>query len=252
MSEYPLAKLDQSIQEGGMSERALAKLDQARLALAECRTLPEVLKIRDLAEAFKAYVNAARLGREAQNHAAEIAILACRKAGDFLSQLERGKPGPKLPATIAGNSDYMKTLEETNTPERTAQHWQRLFRIPEEVLTKYIDETKVNNGEISAFGLLKAEPHAEKRKNRNEPETHSITFPEQKPKSIDDHTAAITEVFVQFSELNKLTRSVQRDSLSLQERGQVKTLIQTLRKISKDAGERADVLEAALDKVLAA
>ena len=72
-------------------------------------------------------------------------------------------------------------------------------------------------------------------------------------KSIDDHIAAISAIFAQFSELNGLVKNVERGSLSLPEQGQVKTtLIQTLRKIAKDAAERADVLEAALDKVLAA
>src|SRR6266576_1052586 len=237
--------------EDSMSEYPLANLDKARLALAESRTLPEVLKIRDLAEAFKTYVKAAHLGREAQNHAAEIALLASRKAGGLLAQLEK-KPGQrtdKPAASVAGGSDYKKTLEETNTPERTAQYWQKLSRIPEETFTQYIEETKtVNNGEISAFGLLKAQSHAEKRKNR-EPGPHPITFPEPKLKSFDDHIAAITELFLKFSELNGLAKSVQRESLSLQEREQVKTLIQTLRKISKDAGERADALEAALGEV---
>jgi len=70
-------------------------------------------------------------------------------------------------------------------------------------------------------------------------------------KSIDDHIAGITESFSKFSELNGLVKSVKRGSLSLPEQGQVKTLIQTLRKISKDARERADILEAALDKAAA-
>src|SRR6266576_948229 len=234
--------------EDSMSEYPLANLDKARLALAESRTLPEVLKIRDLAEAFKTYVKAAHLGREAQNHAAEIALLASRKAGGLLAQLEK-KPGQrtdKPAASVAGGSDYKKTLEETNTPERTAQYWQKLSRISDQTFTKYIDETKEVNGEISAFGLLKAKPHAEKRKNR---EPGPITFPEPKLKSIDDHIAAITELFLKFSELNGLAKSVQRESLSPQEQEQIKTLIQTLRRISKDAGERADVLEAALGEV---
>jgi hypothetical protein len=39
-------------------------------------------------------------------------LLAARKAGEILSQLERGKTGPKeLPATLAGNSEYAQTRE---------------------------------------------------------------------------------------------------------------------------------------------
>ena len=51
---------------------ALVKLDKARSALAESRTLSEVKKIRDVAEAAKTYAKAAHLSRDSQNYAAEI------------------------------------------------------------------------------------------------------------------------------------------------------------------------------------
>ena len=70
----------------------LAKLDQARQALAECRTLSEVKKIRDVAEAAKVYAQAAHLGQESQNYAAEIALLAERQAGAMFAELQRAKP----------------------------------------------------------------------------------------------------------------------------------------------------------------
>lgn len=56
----------------------LAQLDRARQMLAESRTLSDVKKIRDIAEAAKVYAKAAHLGRESQNYAAEIALLAAR------------------------------------------------------------------------------------------------------------------------------------------------------------------------------
>lgn len=111
----------------------LANLDRARQMLAESRTLPEVKKIRDIAEAAKVYAKAAHLGRESQNYAAEIALLASRKAGEILKQLERDTPkqagAKKGAASVAGASEYAKTLKETNTPERTAQYWQKLASV---------------------------------------------------------------------------------------------------------------------------
>src|SRR2546425_5148442 len=41
--------------------------------------------------------------------------------------------------------------------------------VPEEKRTEYITSTSKAGGEITASGLLKVRPHAEKRKNRNEP-----------------------------------------------------------------------------------
>jgi hypothetical protein len=103
----------------------LAKLEQARQMLAESRTLSEVKQIRDIAEAAKVYAKAANLGHEAQNYAAEIALLAARKAGEILTDLDRTPAGrPKIGASSAPISSYQKTLEETQTPIRTAQRWQ--------------------------------------------------------------------------------------------------------------------------------
>ena len=72
-----------------MPSSRLAKLEQARQMLAECRTLPEVKKIRDIAEAAKVYAKAAHLGQEAQNYAAEIALLAERKAARLTREKRR-------------------------------------------------------------------------------------------------------------------------------------------------------------------
>jgi hypothetical protein len=158
-----------------MSEFALAKLDRARLALSESRTLSEVLKIKDVAEAAKVYAKAAHLGRESQNYAAEIALLAARRAGELLGQLEKSKGGEptkkkSTPATAAPvESAYSKALKETDTSERTAQYWQKLSRVPEDTAAKYVEDVTKAGGEISSSGLLKSQPHTEKRKNRSEP-----------------------------------------------------------------------------------
>src|SRR5207245_119139 len=117
-------------------------LVRARQMLAESRTLSEVKKIRDIAEAVRTYAKAAHLGRESQNYAAEIAMLAACKAGEILKQLERDTPkqsgAKKGAASVAGPSEYAQTLKETNTPERTAQYWQELGSVPEEKRTEYI------------------------------------------------------------------------------------------------------------------
>jgi hypothetical protein len=142
----------------------LANLDRARQMLAECRTLPEIKKIRDIAEAAKVYAKAANLGHESQNYAAEIALLAARKAGEILTDLERAPAGrPKIGAGIAPISPYQKTIEETQTPERTAQRWQELAAVPQETFTKYLESVRPTE-DISAAGLLKAAkpPHVPK------------------------------------------------------------------------------------------
>ncbi|HEX2714594.1 MAG TPA: hypothetical protein VHM88_20570 [Candidatus Acidoferrales bacterium] len=123
------------------------------------------MKVRDIAEAARTYAKAAHLSREAQNHAAEIALLAARKAGEILSKLEKSKGGAGThedkkvtAASIAGVSEYTQALKDTDTPERTAQYWQRLADVPQTVVDQYFTDCKegVSEGpEITAAGLLR-------------------------------------------------------------------------------------------------
>lgn len=116
-----------TIQDGNSAptpSNPLARLDKARQMLAECRTLEDVKQIKGLAEGAKVYAKAAHLGRESQNHAAEITLFAARKAGEILKELR--KTPKQSAARAAGDSEYRKALKETQTPERTAQVWQHL------------------------------------------------------------------------------------------------------------------------------
>jgi hypothetical protein len=69
------------------------------------------------------------IGAEAQQYAAEIALRAQRKAGEILKRLDKSKGGyaEDAAASVAGASEYAKTLEETGTAERTARYWQQLW-----------------------------------------------------------------------------------------------------------------------------
>ena len=69
--------------------REIAMLTGAAKALAEAKDLGEVKRIRDTAVAVKHYAKAAKLGHEAQNHAAEIKLRAERKAGEMLAGMEK-------------------------------------------------------------------------------------------------------------------------------------------------------------------
>ena len=97
------------------SSAYLLKLESAHRALAESRTLSEVKQIRDIAEAARVYAKAANLGHEAQNYAAEIALLAARKAGEILTELDRTPAGrPKISAKPAPVSPTKKHCENCN------------------------------------------------------------------------------------------------------------------------------------------
>ena len=58
-------------------------------------------------------------------------------------------------ASVAGDSEYRKTLNETNTPERTAQHWQKLAAISQPIFDNYLSDTREKQRDITTAGLLK-------------------------------------------------------------------------------------------------
>jgi hypothetical protein len=155
---------------------ALAKLDKARIMLYEARSLSDVKKIRDIAEAARVYAKAANVGREAQNYAGEIALLAACKAGEILKQLEK-KKSSGVAASVAGTSQYAQTLKDTKTPERTAQHWQKMAAIPEKKRTAYIAAVKESpTGEVTASGLLKLAKPAKDHRVVPEPRLREKVF----------------------------------------------------------------------------
>jgi hypothetical protein len=136
---------------------AIAKLEKARLALSEAKTLFEVKAIQNMAGAAQMYARAAHLSKESLDCASEIKLLAERKAGEILLQLDRGKAGK--PSTKAAKpaaiSEYQKALKETNTPERTARHWQQVANIPENEVQEYIVGVKNSNEPVSTSGVLR-------------------------------------------------------------------------------------------------
>jgi hypothetical protein len=140
-----------------MSGNPLAKLDKARTMLAECRTLPEVKKIRDIAASAKVYAKAAHLGRETLNYAGEIKLLADHKAGELMKQLQKSKGGDSkhAAASVAGASEYAQVLEETRTPDRTARFWQKVAELPSTAVQKYVAHVQATEGaEITTKGLF--------------------------------------------------------------------------------------------------
>jgi hypothetical protein len=125
--------------------------------LAEAKSLDEVKAVVDLAEAAKTYARAARLGQEAQYHAAEIAQRGMRKAGAILAKLEKGEGGrpPKTGDRQSGVSAYRRTIDEAGVKQWEARKWQRVAEVDDTVFETYIAETKSDQGEITVTDLLR-------------------------------------------------------------------------------------------------
>lgn len=241
------------LSEGGMSTAIvhvpqtptpLAKLDQARRMLAESRTLPQVKAVRDIAEAARVYAKAAHLSREAQNHAAEISLLASRKAGEILSRLDKDTPkqagAKKAAASVAAPSEYRKALEDTHTPERTAEHWQHLAKVPTKVVDEYLEQARSTNADISASGLLKADARAARAAN---PPTIDVS-PKPCRASVSDLIADLTFFQSKLTPLRSLAKNLKFDELDESEQAEVITLVRKLGELGKAVAESTQRLEA--------
>lgn len=158
-----------------MANTALAQLSAATLALAEAKSLDEIKRIRDVALAAHTYAQAAKLGMEAQNHAAELRLRAERKAGELLAELERGqtaglKRGP-LHQAGATESPYRTVLTENDIAPTTAHRWQKIATIPETVFEQEIEQTKAEKQELTTAAMLRVangKPHIAHASGENE------------------------------------------------------------------------------------
>lgn len=153
----------------------LVKLEGAVRALAEARTLEEVKHVHDIATAAAEYARAARLGLEAQNHAAEIKLRAERKAGELLAGLERKQGGnTRFGISSVGNteSDYRSVLEDTGTPYQAAHRWQKIAALPAETFEQFIAETVERRAELTTTGALRIAKELERESKRQENAQH--------------------------------------------------------------------------------
>ena len=145
----------------------LAKLEQATRMLAEIRTLGDAKQVASLAAAATEYARKAKLGLEAQNHAASIKIKAERKAGEILAKLKRGKPIKRGSCgEVATRSEYRSALDNAKADIRDANRWQQVAAIPADRFESWAEEKKAEGAELSTSGLLREVGREVKRADR--------------------------------------------------------------------------------------
>lgn len=132
---------------------SLQLLTRARQMLAEAKTLPDLVHIRDLAEAARVYAQAARLGLESQNEAAEIKLRAERRAGEILAQMEKHPPGPEPVRSLRVTEP--PTLADMDITKMQSSRWQQMADFPEEKFEEYIAHTRESGVELTTVGMLR-------------------------------------------------------------------------------------------------
>ena len=137
-----------------MSEvRSLVSIAEATRMLAEARSLEDVRGIRDLAEAARVYARAHALGIEAENHAADIKVLAERKAGELIAA---GKSSGAI-ASVGRPEKYSDatSISELGITHDQSSRWQTIAAMPQEDFEAEV-EAQRESGRLSSEAVYQA------------------------------------------------------------------------------------------------
>lgn len=132
------------------SNRSLTLLSQARNAIAEVRTFDELKGIRDKAEAARKYAQAAGMGLEIQNYAAEVKLRAERRAGELLAELNL-HGGDRREETATKRL----TLEDVGVSKDQSSRWQLAAKVPDENFEEFLSDAKEKKEEVTTAGLVR-------------------------------------------------------------------------------------------------
>lgn len=137
----------------------LVKLNKARQALMEAKTLNEIKEIKDIAKAVKAYAQAKKLGVEMVNDATEIELRAEREMGKLIQQKqeagELAKESDNQFTVVVTEGDHHKsTLSEIGISKKESSTSKRLAAIPEDKFEQKINELKSEKKPLTKTGFL--------------------------------------------------------------------------------------------------
>ncbi len=134
---------------------ALAELDLIRAALTETTDVRQIKNLREQAEAVRVYAKSAALGLEMQNHAAEVRLVAERRAGEVLRAMQLHGGDRKS----GGRADTR--LKKLGISQDESSRWQREKSLPEEEFQEYVRVTREAGKELTSRDLLRlARVHA--------------------------------------------------------------------------------------------
>src|SRR5262252_10084588 len=129
---------------------SLALVDRAREALRQAHTLADIGGVMEVAERARRYAKAAKLGLDAENHAAALRLEAEWRAGEFIraSGVRAGNP------QFSKNGRIRPLLEDLAVTWRQSSDWQRIASVPEPDFQAYIERVKAAQRPLTTSGAL--------------------------------------------------------------------------------------------------
>jgi hypothetical protein len=147
----------------------LARIDEAKKAIALASKFEDVVNIRDKMAAMKVYMQSVGESLDLQNRAAEMKLRAERKAGEMLCGMEnREKRGGDRKSK---SHDVTLKLDDIGITKMQSSRWQEEAKVPEEKFEAWIESTVEQGEEITQAGLLrlaKGKTHVANNSGNNE------------------------------------------------------------------------------------
>ena len=130
--------------------KELVKLNKAQQALAEAKSLDEIVPLVSIGAGGLAYAKAAKMGLEMQNDCAEFKLRAERKAGEFLKGNLKHGGDRKSESRL-----HDATLKEYDIEKTQSYRWQKIACVPDEDFENHIRETKKNKRELTSSSVIR-------------------------------------------------------------------------------------------------
>jgi hypothetical protein len=164
-----------------MSDHAIAQLDVAQHALAECKTVMEAKQIADAAEAARVYLERTHASAETVNRATEIRLLAERQMGEFLKTMPKatGTRG-NIQEVVSGGSRKAPpavepaTLAEIGITKKESSRAQKLADIPKEEFHERVAVAKAGGAKLTAAKVIEPTPAAKRAGDEAESDSETL------------------------------------------------------------------------------
>ena len=148
---------------------SLALIDKARAALAQAENLSDIGAVIEIAERGRRYAKAAKLGLEAENHAAALRLEAERQAGTWLAETEKQRPGQYQQRSQNGTVAIPPRLADLAITKRQSSDWQAVARVPEPVFREHVERIKTAGRPLTTSGLVDVARKIARAERRDEP-----------------------------------------------------------------------------------
>ena len=136
-------------------------LSRARALLRDAQTLPELLQVRNIANAAQRYFKAAAHSRTMAQEAAQIRLHAERKAGQMLMGMAERGERTKGGGNVA-ELQRATQLRDLGVEKTQSHRWQQIAKVDEPLFEQYIASCAENEkAEFTTEGLFRyAKEHA--------------------------------------------------------------------------------------------